>query len=302
MIRIGKAKAQEGWFQYHTGTSHHIMNNKNLLTNLQSVNILVEAPDGTKSIYHTKETLEIVHNGKTLRHKECLYDPSYSNLISGHRLHQQKKLCVAMHHLALQCNRHVICVPYVPNIVLPCMRSQFPPTSNLLCNALHPIPTSLTTYSECPLLFMNTNSHFISPPFLANAHYHLCTKPRILFLIFSYSEFHFPLHIRWPISYSPSRLDYIKLATLSLEVTLFPLAYLYTTHHSSHSKHDNRHDYSLSNSSLVPEISNVQPLLSHLATQSSTHPLLYVLRLSISLPRHVALDCPPNPGMLHRLT
>jgi len=207
-----------------------------------------------------------------------------------------------MCHQALQRNRHVICIPYIANVVLTCVRSQFPPTPNLLCDALCLIPTSLATYSEYPLLFMNTNSHFISPPFLPNAHYHLCTKPCILFLIFSYSEFNFPFQVCWPISYGPSPLDYIPLATLSLDVTLLPLAYFYTTHHSSHSKHDNRHDYSLSNSSLVPEISNVQPLLSHLATQSSTHPLLYVLRLSISLPRHVALDCPPNPGMLHRLT
>jgi len=107
--------------------------------------------------------------------------------------------------------------------------------------------------------------------------YHLCTKPCISCLIFSHSEFHFPLQVRWPISYSPSRLDYIKLATLSLDITLFPLAYFYTTHYSFHSKHDNRHDYSLSNSSLVLEVSNVQPTLSHLATQSSAHLLLYML-------------------------
>jgi len=216
--------------------------------------------------------------------------------------YQQKSLCIAMRHLALQRNRHVICVPYVANIVLPCMHSQFPATPNLFCNALRLISTSLATYSDCTLLFMNTNSHFISLPFLGNAHYYLCTKPRIVFLIFSHSEFHFPLQVCWPISYSPSRLDYIKLTTLSLDITLFPLAYFYTTHHSSHSKHDNRHDYSLSNSSLVPEISNVQPLLSYLATQSSTHPLLYMLRLSTFLPHHAALDCPPNPAMLHRLT
>jgi len=86
MIRIGKAKAREGWFQYDTGTSHHTTNNLSLLTNIQHVEIPVTAHDGTKSICHTKGTLEIVHNGKTLKHKDCLYDPSYSNLISGQRL------------------------------------------------------------------------------------------------------------------------------------------------------------------------------------------------------------------------
>ena len=84
MIRIGKAKTREGWFQYHTGTSHHTTNNLSLLTNVQSINIPVEAHDGTKSICRTKGTLEFVHNGKLLKHEECLYDPSYSNLISGH--------------------------------------------------------------------------------------------------------------------------------------------------------------------------------------------------------------------------
>ena len=141
--------------------------------------------------------------------------------------------------MALQCNHHVICIPYVANVVLPCLCFQFPPTLNLLCNVLYPILISLATYSECPLSFMNTNSHFISPLFLPNAYYHLYTKPCILFLIFSHSEFHFPLQVCWPISYSPSRLDYINLATLSLDVTLFLLAYFYTTHHSSQSKHDN---------------------------------------------------------------
>ena len=88
------------------------------------------------------------------------------------------------------------------------MHSQFSPTPNLLCKALRPIPTSLATYSECLLLFINTTSYFISLPFLANAHYYLCTKPCIVFLIFCHNEFHFPLQVRWPISYSLCRLDY----------------------------------------------------------------------------------------------
>jgi len=76
MVRVGKVgMKRKGWFQYDTGTSHHTTNQLKLLRNIKQINLPVEAHDGTKSICHTKGTLEIIHNGRTIKHEDCLYDP-----------------------------------------------------------------------------------------------------------------------------------------------------------------------------------------------------------------------------------
>jgi len=87
MVRVGKVGIRrKGWFQYDTGTSHHTTNQLKLLRDIKQINLPVEAHDGTQSICHTKGTLEIRHNSKTIKHEDCLYDSTYSNLISGQRM------------------------------------------------------------------------------------------------------------------------------------------------------------------------------------------------------------------------
>ena len=92
---------------------------------------------------------------------------------------------------------------------------------------------------------------------------------------------------------------YKDFCSAPLYISLFPLAYFYTTYHSFHSKHNNLYDYVLSNSTLVPEVSNVRPPLSHLVTQYSAHPLRHILQLLTFLQGHVVSDCPPNSAMSH---
>ena len=62
--------------------------------------------------------------------------------------HQQKKFCIAKRHLALQSNCHVVCFPYIANIVLALRAFPIPShresalqcilSANLLCNAQYP--------------------------------------------------------------------------------------------------------------------------------------------------------------------
>ena len=54
-----------------------------------NLNIKVTAHDGTVSVCKTMGTLVFRHNGRNIRHEECLYDPSYSNIISGLRMPEE---------------------------------------------------------------------------------------------------------------------------------------------------------------------------------------------------------------------
>ena len=83
---------KQGKFSYKTATSHHTTNKKSLLKNIQKVHISVRAHDGSISICDTMGTLVIRHNNQTISHEECLYDPTYSNLISGQRMGSHKML------------------------------------------------------------------------------------------------------------------------------------------------------------------------------------------------------------------
>ena len=83
---------KQGKFQYDTATSHHTTNKKGLLQDIKKVHIPVRAHDGSISICDTMGTLVIKHNNQTISHEDCLYDPSYSNLISGQRMGSHKML------------------------------------------------------------------------------------------------------------------------------------------------------------------------------------------------------------------
>ena len=83
---------KQGKFQYDTATSHHTTNKKSLLEDIRKVHIPVRAHDGSITMCDTMGTLVIRHNNQTIRHEECLYDPTYSNLISGQRMGSHKLL------------------------------------------------------------------------------------------------------------------------------------------------------------------------------------------------------------------
>ena len=80
-----------GHFKYDTGASHHTTNRYDLLKDIQQVNLPVIAHDGTTS--HCKQigTLVFNHNGRDIEHKDCLYDSSYSNIISGQQINNNGK-------------------------------------------------------------------------------------------------------------------------------------------------------------------------------------------------------------------
>jgi hypothetical protein len=75
-----------GEYQYDTGTTHHTTNEFHRLSEVEEVNIEVEAHGGTKPISKKRGTLAFRHNGRGVRLKDTLYDPTYSSLISGQRI------------------------------------------------------------------------------------------------------------------------------------------------------------------------------------------------------------------------
>ena len=85
---IGASDAQRaGYFQYDTATTHHSMNCLGLLQDIQhNINLPVKAYDGSVSYCQIMGTLVLYHNNKEIHYKDCLYDPRYSNLISGQRI------------------------------------------------------------------------------------------------------------------------------------------------------------------------------------------------------------------------
>jgi len=88
-IKVGKTEAKDGYFQYNTATIHYTTNQLKALTNIKNGAWEVRGHDGARSICKTKGTLTISHHGKIHHLEDCLYDPIYSNLISGQRINRQ---------------------------------------------------------------------------------------------------------------------------------------------------------------------------------------------------------------------
>ena len=84
-IRIGKTKVErKGSYEYDTAATHHTTNEYDRLTNVQhNLQTEVTAYDKSKSICRTMGILMFRHNGRNIRHEQCLYDPTYSNIVSG---------------------------------------------------------------------------------------------------------------------------------------------------------------------------------------------------------------------------
>jgi len=88
-IKVGKIETKDSYFQFDTATTHHTTNKLEALTNIQKGAWEVRGHDGTKSICRTKGTLMIAHKNHVHHLEECLYDPTYSGLISGQRINRQ---------------------------------------------------------------------------------------------------------------------------------------------------------------------------------------------------------------------
>jgi len=99
-------------------------------------------PDSEACKVHVKNyLLDSIH--QSLGHAS--YNKTY-------HAHQQKKSCVATHHLSLQCHYPVMSVAPVTNVLPSYVRSQLLCTLTLPNNALRPIQCSGYTYSAlCPI-------------------------------------------------------------------------------------------------------------------------------------------------------
>ena len=86
---MGKTETKDGYFQFDTVTTHHTTNKLETLTDIRMGSWEVRGHDGSKSICRTKGTLTFSHNNITHHFEECLYDATYSNLISGQRINKQ---------------------------------------------------------------------------------------------------------------------------------------------------------------------------------------------------------------------
>jgi len=88
-IKVGKAETKDGYFQFDAATTHHTTNKLETLTDIQTGAWEVQGHDGAKFMCRTKGTLTISHNNTIHHFEECLYDPTYSDLISGQRVNCQ---------------------------------------------------------------------------------------------------------------------------------------------------------------------------------------------------------------------
>jgi len=90
MIRIGKTAAvREGYFEFDTASTHHNMNNLDLLTDIQNnLGMKITGHDHSTSTCDTMGTLLIKHNRVNMKLEKCFYKPTYSNIISGLRMPQ----------------------------------------------------------------------------------------------------------------------------------------------------------------------------------------------------------------------
>ena len=89
---MGKTETQDGYFQYVIAMTHHTTNKLEVVTDIHTSEWEVKGHDSSKSICGTKGTLTFTHN-KFIHHlEECLYDPTYSDLLSGQRINHQYSL------------------------------------------------------------------------------------------------------------------------------------------------------------------------------------------------------------------
>lgn len=88
-ITVGKVKLGQteiNKYQFNTGTIHYTTNERNCLTDIQDIDLKVLGHDSSRLTCIIKETLIFQHLRRTLRYYNILYNPIYSNLISGQKI------------------------------------------------------------------------------------------------------------------------------------------------------------------------------------------------------------------------
>ena len=74
-------------YEYHTAATHHTTSEMEQLEDIrEGLSMEVEVHDGSKRTCSVIGTLALHYNGKTMRHEQCLYDSSFSNIVSGLRM------------------------------------------------------------------------------------------------------------------------------------------------------------------------------------------------------------------------
>jgi len=73
-----------------------------------NLNLVVKGHNGAESICTTMGTLTLECNGKTIHHRECLYDATYSNIISGERMPEKHTLEVRGRKAKLRKGKKII--------------------------------------------------------------------------------------------------------------------------------------------------------------------------------------------------
>jgi hypothetical protein len=97
-----------GEYQYDTATSHHTTNELYRLHDIEKINLSVKAHDGAKSICRKRETLIFRHNSREMKHVDILYDPTYSNSISGQRMPEEHYLNIKQKTVELKQRNKII--------------------------------------------------------------------------------------------------------------------------------------------------------------------------------------------------
>jgi len=109
-MRIGKnTTSRTGYYEYDTAASHHTTNELGCLEGISTgLKINVEGHNGARSTCSTMGTLILRHNNRTIRHEQCLYDPTYSNIISGLRMPDKHNLNVDGGRAELKIGRKIL--------------------------------------------------------------------------------------------------------------------------------------------------------------------------------------------------
>ena len=109
-IRIGKTKvARKCSYKYDAAATHHATNEYNRLFDIQhNLQIKVTAHDKAESICKLMGTLVFRHNGRNIRHELCLYDPLYSNIISGLPMPDEFVMTSKKHKVELKVGQKIL--------------------------------------------------------------------------------------------------------------------------------------------------------------------------------------------------
>ena len=107
-VKLTSSTAIIGCYEYDTAASHHTSHDLHRMYDLHDVHLKVTAHDGATTFCKKQGTLILWHNGKEMHLHETLYDPSFSNLISGQRIKGKHILTIHDDHAELGIGQKVI--------------------------------------------------------------------------------------------------------------------------------------------------------------------------------------------------